>query len=79
MNGGRQIAARVEDFKYIHIRNQPAELYNLGNDLSETKNLAGVKTNELNQVEGKVNKWNSQLIPPAFPGLAGHSKPPAEP
>ena len=79
MNGGRQIAARVEDFKYIHLRNQPAELYNLAADPSETKNLAGVQTNELIKLEGAVNVWNAQLVPPAFPGLAGHSQPPAEP
>lgn len=79
MGGGAELAAREDDFKVVRLRNHPEELYDLATDLGETNNLADVRTNELERLNAAVNQWNRQLIPPAFPGLAGHAKSPTEP
>ena len=73
MGGGRQIAARENDLKVLHIRQNPAEFYDLAADIGESNDLANVRTNELTQIETDINGWNKQLIPPVFPGLAGHA------
>jgi arylsulfatase A-like enzyme len=79
MGGGNQIAVREDDFKLVRVRKQPEQLFNLASDLGETTDLASTQTNKLNQLKASVNAWNKQLVPPAFPGLAGHEKPPVEP
>jgi arylsulfatase A-like enzyme len=79
MGGGSALAAREDDLKLVRLRNKPEELYDLNSDLGETTNLADVRTNELKSLDADVNQWNKQLIPPAFPGLAGHSKSVVEP
>jgi arylsulfatase A-like enzyme len=79
MGGGNQIAARENDFKLVRVRKNPEELYNLTTDLGETNNLAESRTNELKKLSADLNAWNKQLIPPAFPGLAGHGKSSVEP
>ena len=79
MGGGHQFAVRDNDFKLVRVRQNPDELYNLANDLPETTNLSGVQTNEVEKLDAELKVWNQQLIPPAFPGLAGHRKSPVEP
>ena len=71
--GGTQIAARENELKLVRIRRQPEELYNLSTDIGETNNLAGQRPEDLERLETDMNGWNSQLIAPAFPGLAGHT------
>jgi hypothetical protein len=41
--------------------------------------LAGTQTNKLKKLAAAADEWNRQLIPPAFPGLAGHHESPVEP
>jgi arylsulfatase A-like enzyme len=79
MGGGSALAAREGDLKLIRLRRKPEEVYDLASDLSESSNLAEVRTNELKQLDSAVNSWNKQLVPPAFPGLAGHAKSAVEP
>jgi hypothetical protein len=38
-------------------------------DLGETTDLAGTKSETVRQLGSSVDAWNSELIPPAFPGL----------
>ena len=79
MGGGKQFAIRKNDSKLVRIQNQPDELYNLGTDPGESKNLADGQTNELKTLNAAVNDWNQQLVPPAFSGLAGHTAHPKNP
>lgn len=79
MGGGSALAAREGNFKLVRNHKNPDELYDLAGDLGETNNLADTQANELKKINADVNDWNQQLIPPAFPGLAGHAKSPVEP
>lgn len=73
MGGGAKLAARENDFKFVRLRNQPDELYDLGKDIGERNNLLGACPEELKQLRMDLENWNSQLVPPAFPGLSGHA------
>jgi arylsulfatase A-like enzyme len=79
MGGGRQLAIRASDFKLIQINRQPPALFNLAADIGETNDLSGVRTNEENQLGATLDGWNKTLVPPAFPGLAGHTAHPKDP
>jgi arylsulfatase A-like enzyme len=79
MGGGAQLAARENEFKLVRIRRDPEELYDLAKDLSETTNLIDARANELRKIRADLEDWNRQLIPPAFPGLAGHTANPRDP
>lgn len=79
MGGGSKFAAREGDFKLVRLRRQPDELYNLAGDLGETNDLAGVIPDTLKTLAADLEAWNRQLIPPAFPGLAGHAANPKDP
>jgi arylsulfatase A-like enzyme len=76
--GGSQLAARERDFKLVRFPRKADELYDLGSDLGETKNLSGSEP-ALKQLGADMDHWNKQLVPPAFPGLSGHSANPKDP
>lgn len=79
MGGGNQIAARENDFKLLRIRQRPEEFYNLAVDIGETNNLINSYPDKFKAIRTDLENWNSQLIPPAFPGLAGHAANPKDP
>jgi len=62
-------AMRQGNDKFIHRNGAEPELYNLGTDLSETTDLAGMRPDDMARLAAIVNEWNKQLIPPVFPGL----------
>ncbi len=73
MGGGRQLAIRAGDSKLVRLRSQPDALFDLAGDLGETQDLAGRRTNEVRRLGAGLDGWNKTLVPPAFPGLAGHA------
>jgi len=79
MGGGNKLAARDDNFKLVRMRRQPDELYNLANDIGEKNDLAGSLPDTLKKVAVDLDNWNRQLVPPAFPGLAGHAANPKDP
>jgi arylsulfatase A-like enzyme len=60
-----------DDKLVIPKRGDAPELFNLSRDISESRNLAGEAEMQpiLEQLQTRRSAWNSQLVPPAFPGL----------
>lgn len=59
-------AARIGDYKMVHLDNYGSTLYNLKNDLGETKNLSEIDTIHFNQLTKKMNAWNAKMINPLW-------------
>jgi len=81
---GKQIAIRKGDWKLVKgagalgerggragkADTQGAELYNLTQDIGETKNLAAAQPEKLQELASDWDKWNSELIDPKWgPGI----------
>jgi arylsulfatase A-like enzyme len=63
-------AVRSGDYKLvIPAKGSDAQLYNLAQDIGESKNLAGVEPSVLKELEAKRDAWNRQLVEPVFEGL----------
>ncbi len=71
---GRDQAIRMGDWKLVHEANQPVELYNLAEDLGESKNIAADHPAVLAQLETALAAWNKELIEPVFPGSKAKSE-----
>lgn len=82
---GEQMAIRCGDFKLVRYdnnadtltgaRNQgvtEAKLYNLREDLGETKDLAAAMPEKVKELQAKWDEWNKSNIPPAW-GNNGNS------
>jgi arylsulfatase A-like enzyme len=69
---------RRGDYKLVIPRSgADPQLFNLGADVGETKNLAATQPKILRELEQLRAAWNSKLIPPAFEGLMVGPNPPA--
>ena len=64
---GLQKAIRVNDYKMVVQRNQPDQLFNLKDDLSETKDLAAEQPEKLKELQQRLTKWESELMNPRWP------------
>jgi arylsulfatase A-like enzyme len=65
-------AMREGDFKIIQPKQAKDEgllLFNLASDLSEKNNLADTDQERLKSLQQNYEKWNAQLMEPAFRGL----------
>ncbi len=81
---GEQMAIRAGDFKLVRYdsnadtktgRRQPAtsaKLYNLADDIGETKDLAATMPDKMKELQSKWDAWNATLVPPLW-GNAGGS------
>jgi arylsulfatase A-like enzyme len=66
---GEQWAIRHGDWKLLVGRDgsgQP-ELYNLADDLSESKNLAAAQPEKVKELQALYDKWNAEQAPPSAP------------
>ncbi|WP_425615053.1 sulfatase [Anatilimnocola sp. NA78] len=75
---GPQMAIRMGDYKLVRYdttadldpskpkTTSPAKLYNLTDDLGETKDLAAKMPDKVKEMQAKWNTWDSQLMPPAW-------------
>ena len=64
---GAQWAVRAGDWKLVRHREGPAvELYNLKDDVGESKNLADAQPEKAKELKALYEKWNAQLVPPAW-------------
>jgi len=79
---GEQMAIRVGDFKLVRydsnaetntgVKNQPVtppKLYNIREDIGETKDLANVMPDKVKELQTLWNSWNANLAAPLW-GLA---------
>jgi arylsulfatase A-like enzyme len=71
IGGGSAYAVRQGPWKLVLTLNKPGgqkELYNLEQDVGETRNLADSQPEVLQRLETARIQWNKQLIPPVFEG-----------
>jgi len=75
---GRQMAIRLGDWKLVrHNLSDEMELYNLRDDIGESKDLAKSNPEKLNELKAAWDKWNSTLVEPRWggPNMAKKAKP----
>ena len=60
---------RQGDWKLVVARggSQQPELYNLADDISESKNLASEKPEVLAKLQASYDTWNAEQAPPSVP------------
>ena len=59
-------AARIGDYKLIHLKGYGTAMYNLSNDLGELNNLCTKDTLKLNQITKKFSAWESKIMAPLW-------------
>jgi arylsulfatase A-like enzyme len=66
---GKQWAVRQGDWKLVVARggSQQPELYNLADDISESKNLASEKPEVLAKLQASYDAWNAEQAAPSAP------------
>ena len=66
---GEQRAIRMGDWKLVrHDDSEKMELYNLAQDISESRDLAETNPQKLKELQAAWDKWNAQNVPPAWGG-----------
>lgn len=61
-------AARMGNWKFVRGGAAAPELYNLADDIGESKNLAREKPEVLAKIEAMVAAWDKEMIAPVFAG-----------
>ena len=56
----------ITDWKLLRFPDRPAELYNLANDVSETKNLADKEPERVKEMYKKLFAWELTLERPLW-------------
>lgn len=59
-------AARIGDYKLIHLKNYGSAMYNLSNDLGETNNLINKDSVTFNRLFKKLSEWEYKLQEPLW-------------
>jgi len=72
--GGVQFAVREGDWKLVGSAQSGAELYNLANDIAETKDLAAANAQVAARLRAAYDAWNQHNIAPFFQSPPGAKK-----
>lgn len=64
---GNRSAMREGNLKLVKIKGQPAELYDLDQDIGEKDDLAEKKPELVKKLAASYEEWNSQLMAPRWP------------
>jgi arylsulfatase A-like enzyme len=59
-------AARIGDFKLIHLENYGSTLYNLAHDLGEINDLSATDTVTFHRLTKSLTDWESQMSAPLW-------------
>jgi hypothetical protein len=59
----QQSAMREGDWKLIKVRGETPQLYNLKEDIGESRNLAGDKPELLHRLQSAYAEWDRQMMP----------------
>ena len=66
---GRQMAIRMGDWKLVrHSQSDALELYNLKDDVGESKDLAKDNPDKLKELQAAWDQWDSTLVAPRWGG-----------
>lgn len=65
---GQNHAMREGNWKMVRAKNKPAELYDLGNDIAESKDLANEKPEVAKRMNAALDVWDRELKAPVFLG-----------
>lgn len=72
---GQQMAIRMGDFKLVrHAQSKEAELYNLADDISESRDLSSANADKRKELQAAWDRWNAELAPPAWGGKGKPAK-----
>ncbi len=69
MGEGQACAIRKGSSKLVKIGKNPAELYDLAGDISESKNQADSQTEKVAALQKELDAWDATLVKPVFPPL----------
>jgi arylsulfatase A-like enzyme len=71
---GQQMAIRKGDWKLVrHNGSKETELYNLKEDIGESRNLAAAQPDKVKELQTAWDRWNSELVAPGW-GPGGANK-----
>ncbi len=71
---GQSWAVRSGALKLLKTSNSRPELYDLDADISETKNLASSRPQDVQRLHGLYEEWNAKNQPPFFVGFRDYHK-----
>jgi arylsulfatase A-like enzyme len=63
---GNNYAARQGQWKLVRLGDAAPELYDLSEDIGETKNLADDKADVMNEITAAMAEWEKELVEPAW-------------
>jgi len=76
---GPQAAVRKGEWKAIRLGGETWQLYNLAEDIGESRDLAAANPGKLNELRQEWEQWNRQLMPPRWtrggPARSGSGQP----
>jgi arylsulfatase A-like enzyme len=59
-------AIREGDHKLLKVRDDPPQLFDLGTDIGEKRDLAAANQELVKRLQTRYEKWNSELVSPAW-------------
>ena len=68
-------AIRSGDLKLVRGAAAADELFDLESDIGESRDLRTSRGTEADRLSAELDRWNGELIEPAFPGAGGKKKP----
>lgn len=64
--GGQNFAVRAGMLKLVKVGKNPAELYDLSTDVTESTNLADKKPADVAALQKRLDTWNGELVAPKW-------------
>jgi hypothetical protein len=65
---GNELAARKGDWNIVRYDNTGVHLYNLKDDIGQSKNLAATEPQRLREIQDAWNEWNKGNVDPLWGG-----------
>ncbi|QDU23614.1 sulfatase-like hydrolase/transferase [Urbifossiella limnaea] len=64
--GGQNFAVRRGVYKLVRVGKAPAELYHLGDDIAESRDLAATRSDTVAALQRELDAWNATLVAPRW-------------
>ena len=72
---GSSLAIRQGDSKLVQPGPNQRALYNLKSDIGEKTDIQGDHADDASRLAAALKSWDSEMVPPAFPGATAYEKP----